>query len=194
MLFSSQRTANVFKEIDNQIINTTDDHNKLEAAAFEAADLQAALLEKMALISYTLMTNSNFLRLIQQPPLDREALCLSNWTWMEPRSPYHYTSLTLILWIMWVILIVVAHISPWLTLVMLTPYSTLSSRTYLHSTQRTCTSLWCLSLQVRDSSFHWRTTRLAAILGLLFCCHRHKPIPHRGPEAQLLASLTKKLG
>ena len=49
----------MFKELDNKIIASTEDKDKLEAAVFKAADLQVMLSEKIALISHTLMTNSD---------------------------------------------------------------------------------------------------------------------------------------
>ena len=46
--------AETFQDIDDKIIAITDDEEKLEAALYEAADLQEVLSEKMALITYTL--------------------------------------------------------------------------------------------------------------------------------------------
>jgi len=46
--------AATFQDIDEKIIAITDDEEKLEAAVYEAADLQAVLSEKMALITHTL--------------------------------------------------------------------------------------------------------------------------------------------
>ena len=46
--------AETFQDIDDKIIAITDDEEKLEAAVYEAADLQAILSEKMALITHTL--------------------------------------------------------------------------------------------------------------------------------------------
>jgi len=54
--------ANVFKEIDDQIIDNTDDDKKLEAAVFKVANLQVTLLEKMALVSYALKKNLDLIQ------------------------------------------------------------------------------------------------------------------------------------
>ena len=50
--------ASVFAELDEKIIEKTDDEKKLEDAVFESADLQAMLSEKIALISHILEVDS----------------------------------------------------------------------------------------------------------------------------------------
>ena len=50
--------ARVFEELDDKIIDSTEDEEKIETAVFEAADLQTTLSEKMALIQHTLQTLS----------------------------------------------------------------------------------------------------------------------------------------
>jgi len=52
------RKADIFNELDEKIIENTDDEEKLEAAVFESADLQTMLSEKLALISHTLEVDS----------------------------------------------------------------------------------------------------------------------------------------
>ena len=46
--------ARVFEELDDKIIVSTEEKEKLEQVVFEAADLQASLSEKMAVIRHTL--------------------------------------------------------------------------------------------------------------------------------------------
>jgi len=48
--------AQFFSELDEKIIDITEEEEKLEAAVFEAADLQSTLSEKMAVIEHTLKT------------------------------------------------------------------------------------------------------------------------------------------
>ena len=50
--------AEMFKELDDKIIDNTKDKEKLEAVVYEAADLQAMLSKRMALMTHTLMTSS----------------------------------------------------------------------------------------------------------------------------------------
>ena len=50
--------ADMFKALDDKIIDNTEDKEKLEAVVYEAADLQAMLSERMALIAHTLTTSS----------------------------------------------------------------------------------------------------------------------------------------
>ena len=49
-----RRKAEIFNELDEKIIENTDDEEKLEAAVFDSADLQSMLSEKIALISHIL--------------------------------------------------------------------------------------------------------------------------------------------
>ena len=53
-----RRKAEIFNELDEKIIENTDDEEKLEAAVFDSADLQSMLSEKIALISHTLEVDS----------------------------------------------------------------------------------------------------------------------------------------
>jgi len=50
--------ATIFEELDEKIIDATDDEKKVEDLVFESADLQSSLSAKVALISHTLATNS----------------------------------------------------------------------------------------------------------------------------------------
>ena len=50
--------VNLFKELHDRIIYKTEDEDKMEEAVYEAADLQAMLSERIAIIAHMLSTNS----------------------------------------------------------------------------------------------------------------------------------------
>jgi len=49
--------ADIFKDLDDRIIDKTEDEDKIEAAVYEAADLQSMLSERIAVISHALSTS-----------------------------------------------------------------------------------------------------------------------------------------
>lgn len=53
-----QLKTGIFTQLDEKIIEKTDDEEKLENAVFESADLQATLSQKIAFIAHTLETDS----------------------------------------------------------------------------------------------------------------------------------------
>ena len=69
--------VDMFQELDDKIIEQT---KKLGAAVYEAADLQAVLSEKMALITHTLATSSPIQQVIGTQPQqsDVENVNISN--------------------------------------------------------------------------------------------------------------------
>ena len=53
-----RQKADIFNELDEKIIEHTDDEEKLEAAVFESGDLQTMLSEKIAVLSHTVEVDS----------------------------------------------------------------------------------------------------------------------------------------
>lgn len=64
-----RQKAYIFNELDEKIIENTDDKEILEAAVFDSADLQLMLPEKIALISHTLEVDSPRERIVVEPAI-----------------------------------------------------------------------------------------------------------------------------